>query len=728
LTTPLIFPNSLAAPFDTSRLQRKVYLHGPAGAGKSTYAAQQLGQLLATGGPPDRILVLVPQVTVGRLYQLQAQAAPAGGAVNILTFAGLARRYVELYWPSVAAGIGFANPTAEPTFLNVETAQYLMARLASTAINENQFVGVSLPATRIVSQVLDNLNRAALLGWPIEAVARRLTETTARDSNRPKAYAAAQALAEGFRAHCLANNLLDYSLLTEAFLRHLLPDPAFTEALYASVDHLIADNIEENTPAAHDLIAGLLPHLQSALIIQDDDGGFRNFLGADPDNASELSAGCEVLYAGHSQINQPPISALGAAFHRHLSGNLDLGYLRQHEATDYGPAYEVGFYRFYPQMIDWAVERALQLVQAGVPPKEIAILSPFLSDSLRFTLSYKLRARANALGLPLNTLSHRPSRALRDDPAARAMLTLVALANPHIALPPPLEDVTDMLTQVIDGLDPVRANLLARIAYKPRSKDGANPLQPFANIKPDMQTRITYRAGERYDSLRDWLGSYRAQLAHEGQMPLDFFMRRLFGEVLSQPGYGFHRQLEAGRVIAQLANSAAQFRRALYPQANADWAVAGGEYMQLVYLRLLPALYAQNWQDEEADAIFMAPASTFLLRNRYVSHQFWLDIGSPNWGERLDQPLTHPYVLKRGYPASQVWSDTEEREVQQSALYRTAIGLARRCREKIYLGIADLSEGGYEQRGDLLIALNKIMRKNPPAHFENSSLQPTEGA
>ena len=105
----------------------------------------------------------------------------------------------------------------------------------------------------------------------------------------------------------------------------------------------------------------------------------------------------------------------------------------------------------------------------------------------------------------------------------------------------------------------------------------------------------------------------------------------------------------------------------------------------------------------------MAPAFTFLMRNRFVDYQFWLDLGSQSWWERLDQPLTHPYVLTRHYPKAQMWTDTDEIEAQEALLYRLVIGLIRRCRQGIYLGIADLGEQGYEQRGPLLYLFQQIL-------------------
>ncbi len=115
-----------------------------------------------------------------------------------------------------------------------------------------------------------------------------------------------------------------------------------------------------------------------------------------------------------------------------------------------------------------------------------------------------------------------------------------------------------MLALVIDGLDPVRAHLLAQKAYDTRR--GAAEMLPFGGLQPDIQQRVTYLAGEAYDHLRDWLVDYRSS---DEVLPLDQFWARLFGELLSQPGYGFHDDLDAGRVAHRLVASARNFRWAL---------------------------------------------------------------------------------------------------------------------------------------------------------------------
>lgn len=683
----------------------KVFLEGPAGCGKTTYATQQLLNLLEAGVAPDKILVLVPQVTLGRPYQLAIYDSPlAGGMVDIMTVAGIARRAIETYWPIIAEPMGFADPAAEPTFLNIETAQYFMARIAAKSIADGQFDGVKMTESRIISQVLDNLNRAAMTRFPLDEVAQRLIIAWGdRHSSRPPVYQATVDLAKEFRQYCLDHNLLDFSLIIEIFNTILRRDSRFSRHFLARYDYLIADNLEEDNPAGHDFIQWVLPHLQGALLLYDTDGGYRLFLGAEPDQGYELSNLCDQqMKLDQTLISSPNLIALGHEFNRSIGPSFEPP-AEGENSGDPLAAFHFEFQRFYPQMIDWIADQIIKLVNNGVEPREIVVLAPYLSDSLRFSLSYRL----NQAGIP--TLSHRPSRALRDEPATRTVLTLAALANHAWAEHPPALDVADALSQAIDGLDPVRARLLTSIVYR----TGSGDLTPFSSINTEMQQRISFTIGERFDALRDWLNAYRDRSEQEGITPLDHFLSRLFGEILSQPGFGFHTNLEAGRVVAQLISSAQRFRRTLYGE-DGDWNAAGNEYVKLINQRLLAALHAQSWQDEESNAVFLAPAFTFLMRNRFVDYQFWLDVGSSSWSERLEQPLTHPYVLRRDYPLNMPWTDDMEEESQRTLLYKIVMGLVRRCREGIILGISDLGESGFEQRGMLLRVFQEILRRNLP--------------
>ncbi len=246
----------------------------------------------------------------------------------------------------------------------------------------------------------------------------------------------------------------------------------------------------------------------------------------------------------------------------------------------------------------------------------------------------------------------------------------------------------------------------------PRSSTGPGVrklgLTSFDRIRPEMQERITYAFGERYQELRAWLQDY---LTRPPEM-LDYFLSRLFGELLSQPGFGFHLDLDAGAVAANLVDSARNFRWAAAGELPDGIVSLGHEYVEMVREGVVAAQYLRSWRLVDEEAVLLAPAYTFLMSNRPVDVQFWLDVGGRGWFERLYQPLTHPYVLTRDWPRDAVWTDLDEYASSRETLYRLALGLVRRCRQRIYLGLSELNEQGYDQAGPLLKAIQRVMRQS----------------
>jgi hypothetical protein len=708
-------------------IESKIFLEGPAGTGKTTIGVGRLLRLLTADVPAQSVLVVVPQRTLATPYYeaLRLPKLAAGGQVTILTVGGLAQRMVDLFWPLIAEEAGFGQPDQPPTFLTLETAQYYMAHLVSPLLDQGYFETVTIDRNRLYSQILDNLNKAAVVGFPYTQIGERLKAAWGGESSQKRIYDEAQACAIRFREYCLAHNLLDFSLQLEVFLRYLWPLSLCRDYLLDRYTHLIVDNLEEDTPVAHDLLGEWLPHCQSALLIYDREAGYRRFLGADPQSAYPLKRLCheEVAFT-ESTVTSPDLRALGYQLARSLNRPAEtaIGDVRAVLAYEY--------HRYHPEMLDWVAKKIVELVhEQDVPPGEIVVLAPFLTDALRFSLMNRLERE----GVPVR--SHRPSRALREEPATRCLLTLAAIAHPQWGICPSRFDVAYALMQALDGMDLVRAQLLAEIVY--RVKEDTPTLSSFDRINPDMQERITFLLGGRYENLRNWIEDYIASLQVApsvserdgerdsplpqywgrgrgwGPVELDHFLSRLFGEVLSQAGYGFHRNYDAGEVAANLIESVQKFRWVAGGEAVEEGKPLGQEYIEMVQDGVVAAQYIRSWQLQLEDAVLLAPAYTFLMSNRPVDYQFWLNAGGRGWWERLYQPLTHPYVLSRHWPSGEVWTDADEFETRQEALYRLTLGLIRRCRRKIYLGLSELGEQGYEQQGPLLQAIQRVLRRLP---------------
>jgi len=673
-----------------------ICLTGQPGTGKTTVSVARLQGMLAAGIPGESILVLLPQRTLAEPYQrmLRDEVRPPGGEVDVLTLGGLARRMVQLYWPMIAADAGFASPDSPPTFLTMELAQYFMAEIVGPMLDSNpeMFTSITIQQHRLFSQILDNLNKAAVVGFDHRSLGARLQAAWTGESSQLHIYADAQACAEAFRQACYARNLLDYSLQIELFRDFIWPLPLFQTHLRTHYRHIIADNLEEDTPVTHHLLLEWLPLLDSAWLTMDEGGGYRRFLGADPESADRLRLACETRVVLHEPLNpSDDFRALAATLSQAL------GAPAEQVPGDPRRILTHASHRFQPEMLDWIVAQAEALVsEKGIPPGEIAVLSPFLSDALRFSLQERFRK----VGLP--TRSHRPSRALCEEPATRCLLTLSRLAHPQWGVAPSAEAMVLMLMMAVDGLDLVRAQLLVAELYRVEARIGR--MAAFEEAPTELRGRVTYTLGEKWDALRNWLLDYES----DSPAAFDIFLSRLFGELLSQPGFGFHDDFDAGAVTANVIESVQKFRWVVGRFLDEQGKNLGREYLHLVQEGLVAAQYVRNWEEEDENAVLLSPAFTFLMRNKAVDYQFWLNIGSRGWSERLYQPLTHPYVLSRSWPQGAAWKDENEVEASLAVVRTLSVGLIQRCRKGIYLGMSDIGERGYEQRGALLQAMQQV--------------------
>lgn len=675
---------------------RKIWLEGIAGSGKTTAGVNRMLHLLDSGVSAESILVYVPQRTLAQPYfnALRKGKKRKGGQVTIYTIGSLALKMVDMFWLLVSKEAGFKQPNDLPNFLSLELVQYFMTRAIEPLVDEKDyFNSVRIDRARLYSQIVDNLNKSAVIGFPIENIAERLKSALGGDIEQQYIYNDAQACALAFRQYCFEHNLLDFSLQVELLINHLWTKPQPREFLTDKYKHLIIDNIEEDNPASHRLIGDLLETCESSLIIVDSDAGFRRFLGSDSVNAYTLRERCDVQETWDTSfVMGDEVAELGKHLAVRLGQDIELD-----KNINPRPALITEAHRYHPQMVNWIVDQIDSLInEYGVSPNEIVVLAPYLSDALRFGLVEGLNTRN------IEARSHRPSRALRDEPASRTLLTLARLCHPKWGMLPTNFDVAYALMTAIEGLDFIRAKLLTDIVYH------KGKLHPFANIVEAAQNRITYEFGGLYDKLCEWVNDY---IDDEAAEPIDMFFRQIFGEVLSQDGFGF-QAIEESNTTSNLVDSARNFRWSLdFIRDYEDDIDLSYEYIKMVDRGVIANFYLRDWTMDTEDSVLIAPAYTFLLNNRPVDYQFWLNIGSEGWSRRLYQPLTHPYVLSLQWQFGEAWDDEDEQRVNREALAQLALGLTRRCRQAIYLGYSELSESGYEQRGLLLDTIQGMLRR-----------------
>ncbi len=671
-----------------------LFLSGPASSGKTSAALLRLQQILTSSpaAPGSSTLVLVPQRSLAQAYQeyLQKVKLPASQFVSIQTMSSIVRRMIALFWPLIASRQVFRHPFEPPRFLTLETAQYYMAQIVDPLIDHGHFATITLTRNRLFSQLLDNLNKSAIVGFPHTELARRLKSAWNGDQAQMIVYDDVQLAVNAFRNFCLEHNLLDFSLQVELFREIVWPNETFQKYFQNQYQHLIYDNAEEDPPYVHDVVGSWIKNLQSSLIILDEGGGLRSFLGADPVSAAKLASQSNArLHFEKNYVSPAPIEAL-------------LGYMQSSQAqklphSTISQALIIASKRprFFPELLQSVSREIADLVLNGTPADQIVVLSPFVSDPMVFELSRRL----TKAGLTTQTL--RPSLALKSNPHIQTILTLASLAHPDWKQAPDLYQTQSALSTAIPKFDPLRARLILEQATI--NQDGTL-LPPIETLLKELTERVPSDVLRQYKQLCLWIGSV------DPNEPLDYFISRLFSELLTQPGFGFADDQPAGENTARLIQSYQKFKRPLAGDQGADAAYLGGEYYRALDQGLLSALYLPDEEIVGEQGVLIAPVMTFLMQNRSVQYQFWLNLGSKGWYERLEQPLTHPYVLNRQWQPGKKWTTDDEMALGRFNLERTLVGLLRRCSGQVHLCTSDYGEAGIEEKGLLLTWAQNLFR------------------
>ena len=678
-------------------IHSKIFLSGVAGSGKTTCALARLEQILKSF-PGHQVLITLPQRSLGECYSkfLKSQLDFNGSMPSILTLGGLARKMIRLFWPIVADEYRFIQAKEAPYFLSLETSQYIMAQLLAPLFEEGFFQGIIIERSRLYSQIIDNLNKAAIIGYPATEIASRLEPASYQDPALSNAFQHVQEGAIRFRKFCLDHRLLDYSLQIELLNQGLWNKEECRDYFFSQFKAIICENVEEDIPCAHDLYHEWIGQMEAALVIYDDNAGYRTFLGADPVSARSLSSACESALAFQNQYTMTAHiaafrSILGQCIQHTKPKDIDRSILESYTFQDY---------RFYPEMIsEIALQVKKMIDENGIEPQNIAILTPYLSDALKFSLENRLKA----LKIPVS--STRPSRMLKESPPVTCILSFSKLAHPQWELPCSKYELRHAFMQILPDINLIQAELIVQTLYSGRKKD--LPFRLYDSItNPVMQDRISFRLGEKLNAIAQWLHEYQVS----EPVPLDIFISRCFGELLSQPGFNFHDDFNAARDIAHLVFSIREFRQFTASVFDTDEIHAGLEYIRTIQSGLLPASF-QSSENKENNSVVISPAFTFLMANRPVQYQFWIDIGSMGWWERLNQPLTHPYVLSRNWDKNQHWTDVHEFQTSQETLLKLVQGLTARCTSQVFLNAVQVNEYGSEQRGPLMQALQTLQKR-----------------
>lgn len=650
---------------------------GATGSGKTAALMRRYYEWVRGGTRTDQILVLTAGATHSSHWR-KGLKLEAHGPIEAHSFFGFIQRELNLFWAPVQAAVPALKDWVRPEFLNIEIAHHLMRGLVEPL--EAEFsMQVKASPQRVAIQIASNLSTvAAAAGISPGEAARRLA--TADRQEKTALFETVHGLLEAFREKCLQAGILDYGLALHLFNGVLMQHQPYIQHLRSRYRCLLVDDLDESVPAEQDFLGAVAGEMEQVVYAFGTDGGHGGFMGADPAAALQrFRPGSREVELPTSHTCTTELFEFGEALAQRIMGKRP-GHRFANVVEDHIAADLRG------DMIDQVVQKVVDLVARGVPPGEIALLTPHVDKALEVTAQRVLGAR----GIPIQNLSL--SRRLVDEPYARAIITLAGLVHPQWKIPRDSAGSIANAMQLLLGLDPIRASILGDAIWR-------------AGALPDLdetglRRRVGFERSESYEFLRNWMLE-----ASRKEWETDAFAQAMVAEVMAPLVTDL--TLEKLHACQQLLLSAHRFRVAMERFGDGAY---GSEYVKMLTEGTVAAEPLEAY-DPQKNAVTMATPYSYLTTRSTSQFQIWVDISGNGWYPNDVKELANPHVLSRRWEEGDRWTDTRNNRVRQANAARTARALVRRCRQRLILAECSLTAWGQEQDGGLAEAFADLVRE-----------------
>jgi hypothetical protein len=646
---------------------KPLLIMGPTGSGKSTRLLEIYKQLIAEGEASDHVQVLVLNRQQVAWWKEHVDLS-RGGFLRIDTYFSFVCRELRRFWHVLENCFTSGQPVLEPVFLTMETAQYMMELCIEEMRRQGKFLDERFRShpTRMALQLTETMQIAAISRLDAREIASRLKNAWGEAGPATTIYDDIYETIELYRQRCFAARTLDYALSLELYNTVLLQHPEYQRYVREAVRHVVIDDTEEILPAALEWITQLLPYLQSASFAYCTDGGHSIFFGAHPELARlKLMPLCRIEQLGDSRTSAERCSRWGDALSARIlqdrndvaAGNAVI----RHIAED-----------LRGSMIRQTADAVLELLDKGVAPADIVVVTPNVDLVLEHSLRQTLRRR----GCCVQNTSR--SRRLIDLPYVSTMMTLLKILHPHWHARPSTTDVSHMVSLLLE-LDPIRSTVLAEyiLGY------GWVELQ-----ERGMRERIGYASAAHYDFLRQRFHC----ISPEGSIA--DVIQQIFTQLLYPSGPSAE-DIDGCRQLVQSARHFEQFASRFFPSDKIGW-----HFISMVE----KGTVAADRRDDhlQLQAVRLSTAYALLMdKGRSHAYQLWLDTSRDAWYRSDAKELTNPHVLSQRWQDGEVWTDAINERLRKEKIARTVKTLARRCRSGIIVAESACDSYGSEREGEL---------------------------
>lgn len=586
-------------------------IQGSSLSNRTNMLVEHYVKLLNSGVSASRILVLTLNSFKKSLFINQVKEKLSGSLKTIYienprihTFSGLAYNTLSDFWPCVQNSIQTGEPCLIPNLTGLEVSQFFFKQAVKEVgfKDYNSKVNLIHQLFRRYSLIVNNnlseediKSRSAMLGESFAGDAKKAIDIYKKNTAQ-------------YRAFDYIRQVAVFSYLYQ------------NTDCFKDVDYLIVDDADEITTAELDFLLYLKPSLKEIFIGYDRHGTSRmGFLNADENTVPRI----EKFFSEEKIIDVDEKFSTAASIE-------SLSFSRRLE------------------MVEKALEKIIELINSGVSPSDICVITPVIDNSLKFSVAEKLNSKN------INTQYFSGSEKLCSTPLVKMTLTLLNLSLGE------MQDIYKIRSLISDMLKiPVKYCMNIVSMYKQSGE-----LRAF-DFGIDEYTK-------RYKTFLNVLQKIKAE-----NLTLSDKVYIIYKEVLDISVNEAEQLKSFNFFMKQIADFESVFALSKYNLS----------FQKSVLVQLENSIIAENPSSApelKEDSVTFATAQKIVDYSIKSKYQFWLDISGDLWVKDDFGMLYNAWVFQSSWNKDS-FTYEDNIALTREKIKRQLRKLSLLCTQKIFL-------------------------------------------
>ncbi|MBU3127716.1 hypothetical protein [Clostridium tagluense] len=664
--------------------QKCILVKGNSASGKTTLAVSKYRNMIENENIKSSNILCLFMNKYQNITWTKDMIFNTASDIRKSSYYGFIRRELSLYWPYVVENCKEIKINIlKPEFASFDATNYAMKALVEHfRKSKGYFQDITSTSSKIASDLISNINNAALSLVPFDEIGTRLYNSLeVKDFLIKETYNQLDEVTRYYISKLLCNGTCDYGLSFYLYNNYLLHDSRYNSI--NNIKYLIVDDIDEAPPVEQELIFKIINNVDTAYLFYNPKGGLCSYYGANTDYLkSKLNIEYhELTLDNHFCCNDDFIKLASV-----IDSRAHAPYVEEKINEDV-PAFIDMSSQLRSEMVQKIILKVEELLNQGLKPKDIAIICPF-ND---FIISYELQKKAKELSISVMETSKKDR--FIDNEYLHPLIVLAVLCNDYKSIRLTKEDYKNFFSFML-RLDAIRGSLLYPFVAESGLQD----------LSMEIEGRVGLAAVGKYNELKQWIENYKVNLM-DHKSSLGEFFRNAFSQVLII----LPKVKEHIEDYISLYESCESFINTL---DKLEFKGKSSEERFIEFIRCEGSgFYSMNEIQEillQDNSIVLTSPYTYLTSNLNSKVQIWTDINSNMWCPRNAGELSNSYVLKTNWDIDDIYTEKKENNNAYGILMSLVNCLLRKCRGELYIYGSEYSLSGYQQESifaDILIEI-----------------------